>query len=427
MGHWPKGTEVKQGTWRDWYTGQPLENYKHPWSSQADERGKDGIHCLGLRTWWPDHDWNIQFNDSWWEGTCISSWRGCPCWNPNNIPMIKIRGLCPSSILRTKNPNIGLRFTPQQSPTTFRGTSFIGGMATDIFWGMSGWTIGNSVFNVTATSTASYNSYALGMNEWYVVGDDKNCYKGENYTIKLKLSGCQDGEFTCNDGQCISMEQRCDQLPDCEDESDERGCQLLKLKDGYNKMVPPIRMALDRTMIPVTVNVSIVLEKIVEIEEENHAVQFQFEIIMEWKDNRVSYENLKKDTSLNALPLVDIKRLWLPLVIYANTDQKVTTRLGMEWEWDTYITVTKQGNLTRSDLNSLHEIETFKGAENTLTMRQTYTYKFQCDFMLEKYPFDTQVKLIIAYLCVILSFRSAQFKWQWAHWTSKLYRYDTEF
>ena len=146
-------------------------------------------------------------------------------------------------------------------------------------------------------------------------------------------------------------------------------------------------------MIPVTVNVSIVLEKIVEIEEENHAVQFQYEIIMEWRDNRVSYENLKRDTSLNALPLVDIKKLWLPLVIYANTDQKVTTRLGMEWEWDTYITVTKQGNLTRSDLDSLHEIETFKGSENTLTMRQTYTYKFQCDFLLEKYPFDTQVDL----------------------------------
>ena len=158
-------------------------------------------------------------------------------------------------------------------------------------------------------------------------------------------------------------------------------------------MVPPIRMALNRTMIPCTVNVSIVLEKIVEIEEENHAVQFQYEIIMEWRDNRVSYENLKRDTSLNALPLVDIKKLWLPLVIYANTDQKVTTRLGMEWEWDTYITVTKQGNLTRSDLNDLHEIETFKGSENTLTMRQTYTYKFQCDFLLEKYPFDTQVDL----------------------------------
>ena len=96
-------------------------------------------------------------------------------------------------------------------------------MSTEIYFGGGGYTIGHSVFNVTATTTASYNSYALGLNEWYVVGDSINCYKGENYTIKLKLSGCSDGEFTCSDGECISMEQRCDQLPDCEDESDERG------------------------------------------------------------------------------------------------------------------------------------------------------------------------------------------------------------
>ena len=120
------------------------------------------------------------------------------------------------------------------------------------------------------------------------------------------------------------------------------------LKDGYNKMVPPVRMAPDRTMIPVTVDISIVLLKIVEIEEENHAIEFQYEIIMKWRDNRVAYHNLKRDTSLNALPEVDFKRLWLPLVIYENTDQKVTTRLGMEWEWSTSVTVTKERNCTRS-------------------------------------------------------------------------------
>jgi hypothetical protein len=187
------------------------------------------------------------------------------------------------------------------------------------------------------------------------------------------------------------MEQRCDQLPDCKDESDERGCQLLVLKEGYNKIVPPVGLAADRSMIPVAVDVSIVLLKIVQIEEEAHAIDFQFEIIMEWKDNRVSYHNLKRDTSLNALPLVDIQRLWLPLVIYGNTDQKKTTRLGMAWEWSTSVTVTKQGNFTSSKLDELHEVEVFKGKENTLTMRQTYTYKFQCEFILGRYPFDTQV------------------------------------
>ena len=144
-------------------------------------------------------------------------------------------------------------------------------------------------------------------------------------------------------------------------------------------------------MIPTTIKVSIVLFKIVEIDEANHAVDFQYEIVMRWRENRVTYQNLKEDTSLNALSEVDMRKLWLPLVIYANTDQKLSTRLGMEWEWNTIVTVTREGGFARSGLDSLHEVEIFKGDENTLSMRQTYTNKFQCQFVLNRYPFDTQV------------------------------------
>ena len=86
-------------------------------------------------------------------------------------------------------------------------------------------------------------------------------------------------------------------------------------------------LAQDDSIIPVTVDIAMVLLKIVEIEEEEHSIDFQFEIILKWRDQRVSYHNLKNDTSLNALLDEDVRRLWLPLVIYANTDQKEMTRL----------------------------------------------------------------------------------------------------
>ena len=64
----------------------------------------------------------------------------------------------------------------------------------------------------------------------------------------LKLTGCWYGQFTCDDGQCVTMEKRCDQVPDCRDESDERGCKLVVLKEGYNRRVPPITVnPADRT------------------------------------------------------------------------------------------------------------------------------------------------------------------------------------
>ena len=209
----------------------------------------------------------------------------------------------------------------------------------------------------------------------------------------LKLTGCkEEGEFTCDDGQCVKMEERCNQVPDCRDESDEEGCKVVILKKGYNKNIPPIGRGKDGGTIHANVNISITLMKVVEIEETDHSIHLQFEINLRWKENRVTYHNLKEKTSLNALTDEDIGQLWLPLVIYDNTDQKESTRLGMEWEWVTRVSVVKEGNFTRrSELDEVDEAEIFEGAENTLTMTQTYTWEFQCQYKLQKYPFDTQV------------------------------------
>ena len=83
--------------------------------------------------------------------------------------------------------------------------------------------------------------------------------------------------------------------------------------------------------------------------------------------------------------------LWLPLVIYWNTDQHETTRLGVEWEWSTDVWVQREGNSTKNLMTDIDEAEIFEGSENSFSMEQTYTHAFQCVFMLAKYPFDTQV------------------------------------
>ena len=41
---------------------------------------------------------------------------------------------------------------------------------------------------------------------------------------------------------------------------------MLVIGNGYSRMVPPIKLAPDKTLIPITVDVSIELLKIVEIE-----------------------------------------------------------------------------------------------------------------------------------------------------------------
>ena len=114
---------------------------------------------------------------------------------------------------------------------------------------------------------------------------------------------------------------------------------------------------------------------------------------MQWKENRAIYQNLKENDNLNALIQNDIEALWLPIVIYENTDQKETTRLGEfgNGEWATKVVVRREGNSTAGGLEMVDETQIFDGSENILIMSQTYTHRFQCQYEISSYPFDTQV------------------------------------
>ena len=76
-------------------------------------------------------------------------------------------------------------------------------------------------------------------------------------------------------------------------------------------------------------SISIEILKLVSIKEEDYSIEIQFSISLKWKENRVSYHNLKKESTMNALTKEKIGKIWLPRVIYENTDQKETTRLGL--------------------------------------------------------------------------------------------------
>ena len=129
----------------------------------------------------------------------------------------------------------------------------------------------------------------------------------------------------------------------------------------------------------------------VAIEEVDHSISFKFKIYLRWRENRVIYQNLKKNSTNNLLRQGEVRMLWLPLVIYWNTDQDETTRLGENWEWKTNVLVHREGKPKSNELTDVDEAEIFQGSENSLIMEQTYTHAFQCVFKLSKYTFDTQV------------------------------------
>ena len=382
LDHWPETELVNNQTrkleavetvWRNFYTGQRLENWTFYYNSE-ETMYDDTYNCMAAYTW---ADWT----DAWYEWRCHSYDKSCPCSYPTQ-PLLRLRGLC-SALINDL-------FSPKQLPGNPGNMILLSRLTTRIEYNdtSSQWVLTDAKSGVTAVSRATKLSYLLGKHEWTISNDVYECGKGKPYTTMLKLTGCkEEGEFTCNDGQCIEMEERCNQLPNCRDKSDERNCQILLLEDGYNKNIPPISGEHNRA----DVGISITLMKVVEIEEVDHSIHLQFQISLQWNENRVQYQNLKKETSLNALTNEDIKTIWLPLIVYDNTDQMEVTRLGMEWEWMTSVTVTREGNFSRSSFWEVDEAEIFEGAENRLTMNQTYTWEFQCEYVLQRYPFDKQV------------------------------------
>ena len=72
-------------------------------------------------------------------------------------------------------------------------------------------------------------------------------------------------QFTCWNGDCLSLEKRCDERSDCNDRSDEFNCQQIRFeKDVYRKTHVPKNPRDER---PLEVEVSFDVIDIVEINE----------------------------------------------------------------------------------------------------------------------------------------------------------------
>ena len=94
-------------------------------------------------------------------------------------------------------------------------------------------------YNDTALKdiSAIYNDtreYPMGFKVWKVTND--NCPGPP--TKNLVFSGCDLNEFTCNNGNCIKITKRCDNIIDCPDSSDESNCDRFN-SSTYNKHIPP--------------------------------------------------------------------------------------------------------------------------------------------------------------------------------------------
>ena len=94
---------------------------------------------------------------------------------------------------------------------------------------------GGTGYNLSLQSDPG--DYPIGRRVWSVT--DPDCGITKEVTER-SVSTCEFGrEFSCNSGYCIDINKRCNNVNDCDDNSDEEKCSLITIPKSYNKIKPP--------------------------------------------------------------------------------------------------------------------------------------------------------------------------------------------
>ena len=112
--------------------------------------------------------------------------------------------------------------------------------------------------------------------------------------------------------------------------------------------------------IPITVDLQILsILDVVELEMEFNV---KIRLTLSWYDRRLEFYNLKADTKNNLLSLDEKVLLWIPGVIFGNTDQNEAVLNDVK----STVNIKRLGNYTKSPLSSIQETAVYEGAQNAL-------------------------------------------------------------
>lgn len=249
----------------------------------------------------------------WEDIACKREWFACSaCTEDFERPLV-LRGLCENKQAETMFETLGYR----EGKPFFHG--YYGKM---IFKTPAGyWELRDTTTNTTLATLAldTSDDYPLGRHSWML--RDTVCDYPMGVEIELSLSACYDSEYTCGNGECIAKVLRCDTRDDCSDLSDESGCTLMQIPDGYRDQRPS-EGKLDGGALEVAAIINIL--RFVEISDVRRMVRMEVEVDVKWKDTRLRYLNLKDTLEWNKLTDSERNVIWRPQFEFPNVyDGKV--------------------------------------------------------------------------------------------------------
>ena len=299
----------EEGIWRDSESGEVLDLSQF-WVP-GTPNGVRIQNCAGI---WELDGSGIQRYD---DGGCEKELQ-CSMCNFPLPPRATLRGLC-------KNNLVDVFYTIRWDAST--NLPYYHGFLHSIIKyneDMEAWQLSSVDNSVNGTSVASITTVGTGSQTWQF--DKDICLTNSLDPFATLMTVCSLQEFTClNDGACISMEKRCDQFPNCDDFSDENQCSLVVQPANYAPDYAPFTVSEEGMLLKVKVGITIDLIKILDINEVGQIFGNQFNLYMTWYDFRLKLHNMKDNINMNTLTKTEKEGIWVPSLVFSNTEAKVTT------------------------------------------------------------------------------------------------------
>ncbi|KAK8394124.1 hypothetical protein O3P69_006367 [Scylla paramamosain] len=312
-------------------------------------------------------------NQGWDDTTCSDLYKFCSACREETPAVLKMRGLCEPEDLKAAWFTLHQR--PGQKPV-FKGfTKYI---VEPVKESETSWRLVNLWTNTTLALLHAHGlHYPMGMQQWQLLEDYEVCGKSKDTQHMLSLSACHAFEYTCGDGTCVNLSQRCDLRVDCPDNTDEIGCEKLVKPQDYLSSLTPAGVEPG----PLALNLSLQVLGFSEINLRDLKLTVDLATTLSWYDQRLQYRNLKAIREINHIPP---SQVWTPKVEYMNADFPYISTTSP------ILNVLRQTEPEPDDPSaSLHD-EMYLGESNPLRLSQKVNAPFTCNMNLRNFPFDTQ-------------------------------------
>ena len=158
------------------------------------------------------------------------------------------------------------------------------------------------------------------------------------------------------------MDSLCDGKMDCNDKSDEIGCQMIKFDAAYLKNLPPAPLQTKTHDEKLQVGMNMTIFSILQLNEINSNMKLQLELQVWWNDPRLEFSSLKKRKQHNVVSLEQKKKIWLPTLAFANNKEKMKATFDDDDSMG-HISLNKNATFELSPLHSLYKTKIFSGKQ----------------------------------------------------------------